>query len=282
MRLFLTIALLALAGSAPAQRLWTDDTPWDILETPRAFGFEAFGMDDNHSGWQVAGGAVLAGLPSGEGRAAYVRWPHLSVSQGGLRAADRWDGILSADLDEPDLWPGEDRIDGWGRPEAGYLARAHWPVFGTVSYAAMVWLPLTSEALYPFAARALSLGLAVRRDFSIGRSAGLAFECRRITNTSMSDEVLTSAAMPTLLQGAVSLSFRAGDLTFESGLLLDDAEARRWRGQVRYPLGEGQLNLKIEHDFAATEARLFGYRVVVGWSIASLVTEEGSDDESRP
>ncbi len=279
--LVLVMALMSIVGSATAQHLWVEDSPWHLLSSPVAFGFEALGMDDPDSGWQVAGGAIMIGLRTGENRAGYLRWPHLSFSQAGNRAADRWPGLLSPDNDESETWPGEDRVDGWGRPEVGYLGTTQWPLLGAVSYGATAWLPFTSDALYPFSVRALSWGLALRRDHHFGRSSYLAAEVRSISHSLMSDKILSDIAAPTVRQGGLLLGSTALGWDLETGYHWDDVGTRRWQALLRRSVGEGHLALQFQHNLGEPDARLLSTRLSISWSLAMSPAEEKNDETPR-
>ena len=279
--LVLVMVLVSIVGSATAQHLWVEDSPWHLLSSPVAFGFEALGMDDPDSGWQVAGGSIMVGLRTGENRAGYLRWPHLSFSQAGSRAADRWPGLLSPDNEEQETWPGEDRVDGWGRPEVGYLGLAQWPLLGAVSYGATLWLPFTSDALYPFSMRALSLGLALRRDYRFGPSSYLAAEARSVTHSPMSDQVFADVAAPTVRQGGLVLGTASLGWDLETGYHWDDVGTRRWKALMRRPVGEGNLALQIQHNLGESDNRLVSTRLSISWSLAMSPAEEKSDEKPR-
>ncbi|HPF35796.1 MAG TPA: hypothetical protein PLH84_10275 [Candidatus Krumholzibacteria bacterium] len=277
----LTLALLAsLPAAVPAASLWLDDPPWRELESPSAVALAADVLDDPRTGWHVAAGTLTATLARREGRTLYARWSHLSFSQPGGRLAARWPELLSDELDadEAESWPGEARLSGWGRPEVGAVGALALPGLGPSAYAASVWLPMAEEALYPFAARALSLRLSLRRELSVAPGILLGLEAGRILTAGLSDGVLADAAFPGGGEAGADLGWRRGGVLLRAGYRTGRAGQTGWRAEASLPVGPGRVRADWELVDADPETRLYRTRLRLGWSLPLPPLEETEHD----
>lgn len=279
-RLLPPLLLLAAAAAAPAADPWTDAPPWTMLERPVAYAVEADVLDDPASGWHVGAGTLTASLGGGEGRAAYLRWSHLSFARAGGALADRWPELLPADMDPAAAaaWPGEERLSGWGRPEVGVLGRLSLPLLGPSAYAASAWLPLTDDALYPFAARALSLRLSLRRDLALGAGTVLGLEAGHTLTAAMADDVLAPEAYAGSDEAALHLSLPLGRLRLEASYRTGRLGQSGAAASVSLPAGPGTARLGLELNDADPAERLYRTRVRLGWSVPVPPAKETPDE----
>lgn len=277
--LALALASATLAVPAVAFDLWTDDAPWALIDAPAALGVDADVLDDPSSGWHVSAGTLSAVLSRAPDRTAYVRWTHVSAFRPGGALAGRWPGLLAAELDSAAaaVWPGEERVAGWGRPEVGIVGRVGLPLLGASAYAVSVWLPLTDDALYPFAARALSLRLSLRRVAALGGGLALSASAGHTLSTGMADDVLTGDAFAGGDEAALDLSWRLGGARLAAGYRFGRPGQTGPRAEVSLPAGTGRARLLLEHNDADADMRLYRTRVRLGWSLP-LPAEESTDE----
>lgn len=275
-------ALLAAAFAVPASAfdLWTDDAPWTMIDAPAALGVDADVLDDPSSGWHVSAGTLTATLDRVPGRTAYLRWSHVSAFRPGGALAGRWPGLLAAEMDSAAavVWPGEERVAGWGRPEVGVVGRLRLPLLGASAYAASVWLPLTDDALYPFAARALSLRLSLRRVAALGGGLALGATAGHTLSTGMADDVLVGDAFAGGNEAALDLSWRRGGARLAAGYRFGRTGQTGPRAELSLPAGPGRARLLLERNDAGADARLYRTRVRLGWSLPLPPAEESTDE----
>lgn len=279
----LALTLLAVPAVAGAASLWLDDPPWRELDAPSAVGLAADILDDPRSGWHVAAGTLTATVARREGRTVYARWSHLNFTHpaGGLR--DRWPEVFSEELEstEPEVWDQETRLSGWGRPEFGVVGGVVLPGLGPSAYAASVWLPLAKEALYPFAARALSVRVSLRRELALAAGWTLGLEAGRIMTTGMSDDVFVDEAFPGGGEAAADMAWELGPAVLRCGYRTGRAGLTGWRAGASMAAGPGRVRLDWERIDADRDARLYRTRIRLGWSLPLPPLEE-STDESDP
>jgi hypothetical protein len=262
--LFIIIFLPALVT---AQYLDSEPVPWQFGELGRGYQVSIDGADDPESEWQVVRFGISGLKKISETSRLYFGMRHISFSDGGNSATDRWPGIAGPDS----TFPGESRVRGWIRPYFGLISDNKLPLIGDYQFCINAGTPFSSARLYPFSSRSISAGFYLRKKWPIIDGLEMATSTGRNMIFDAVGEEFHEDAYPSTKSASVDLAVPAIGLNLSWHGLFVDKSRMSSIAELGFsiPVGEsGNLNLAVERELADESVRLFGTRIKLAISFA--------------
>jgi len=276
-------------GAAQAQFHHLQELPWPAAaDTSQRRGVQIGWTHhvDGHTGWRSDRMGLTLTFAAGTSSVAFVRGGFLRTDTAGLRAAERWPGLLQTgeDAEADPGWPDETTSLGFDRPEAGVLLPLRLPGLGAGHLGLLAGLPVGRDALYPFSAPCIPLLAEWRRSWPLGPDLRLTARGGREQTIASTRDVLEAAAFPSGWRYGVAVGTpedvrRGVQLGWAARELAAGHHRRAARLRGWWQAAPGSvLQLDVVRDLGGRAERFAEWTVALTWRVAGLdLTGAGGD-----
>lgn len=281
----------AAAGLAPAARAQLphlDPLPWYTpadSSSQLALVAEVDRFTDKATDWAVNRVMVTATLPAGTRSVWFLRLPYLSFDTSGQSVPARWPGTVGKD--QPEGWPGGERLTGFGQLEVGAAGPLGLRGLGPWRYGFALGLPTGQNALYPWSSTSLPLRLQLQGDLRPSGPWHLWLGGGYLLHLDASGNTLAPEAFPNGWQAMAELGLLRGpgsswrltasweDRNTRRSLLVGAAVWLPWTG-------DASIGLRAARELADAADRPARWYLALSWRFDSPSHRPGAADRGGP